>query len=96
MDADRKVTAWPRHEFGAPGRPMDVTDAYMQLRIETRHGQTEHKVYTPVEYIKVAGRPVELPPDNPRWWDMNLGFWDNYCVSRGHARWDRRAVGSMT
>ena len=21
--------------------------------------------------------------------------WANYCVSRGHARWDRRAVGSM-
>jgi RNA-directed DNA polymerase len=21
--------------------------------------------------------------------------WINYCVSRGHARWDRRAVGSM-
>jgi hypothetical protein len=21
--------------------------------------------------------------------------WAAYCVSRGHARWDRRAVGSM-
>jgi hypothetical protein len=68
---------------------MDVTDAYMQLRIETRHGQTEHKVYTPVEYIKVAGRPVGLPPDNPRWWDVNLGFWDNYFL------WPERVPGSL-
>jgi len=24
-----------------------------------------------------------------------LRGWAGYCVSRGHARWDRRAVGSM-
>src|SRR5512135_526132 len=27
--------------------------------------------------------------------NRSLAGWANYCVSRGHARWDRRAVGSM-
>ena len=27
--------------------------------------------------------------------NLFLRGWGGYCVSRGHARWDRRAVGSM-
>jgi hypothetical protein len=68
---------------------MDVTESYMQVRIRTTLGETERKVHTPLEYVKVAGRPAQLPPNSPHWWDRNLGFWDNYFL------WPERVPGSL-
>jgi hypothetical protein len=46
---------------------------------------------------EITGRERLLVPAGWIVEDLNrfLRGWAGYCVSRGHARWDRRAVGSM-
>jgi RNA-directed DNA polymerase len=43
----------------------------------------------------IARRSDKSLEDLARMFNPIVQGWINYCVSRGHARWDRRAVGSM-
>lgn len=83
---------------------ITVYDA--RTRSEIRTGQGKAAIRSLFELADTpADEPVRLRfgPEPPagsaadgRWIQTLPGVgWGGYCVSRGHARWDRRAVGSM-
>ena len=83
---------------------LDFLGFHIQWR--RKRGTSKWYVYTfiadrPVRSVKqkvrdLTRRTSQQPPrDALIKLNQIMRGWANYCVSRGRARWDRRAVGSM-
>ena len=72
--------SWGRYMFSF--NPAISTDAAKRLRREIRSWRLHQRSSSTLEQLADEVNPV-------------VRGWINYCVSRGHARLDRRAVGSM-
>jgi RNA-directed DNA polymerase len=84
---------------------FDFLGFHIQWR--RKRGTSKWYVYTfiadrPIRSVKDKIRAVthrtsqQSPRDVLIRLNQIMRGWANYCVSRGHARWGRRAVGSMT